>query len=363
MTEPVPPEPPLLERLRGAVLALCAPDLDGRRTGAAGGAAACDLLETELARLGLEPAGEQGYRQRVPGCGGTNLLARIPGSGPLSERAVLVGAHYDHLGSDGADVYHGADDNAAAVAITLELGRALRARPPAGRQVILALFDAEEPPHFTSQSMGSMHFCAQPTVPLGQVDLMVCMDLVGHACGGPDLPDPVRRSLFVLGAELSQGTAALVERVAGRARGVFPRRLHADVIPPLSDYYAFWRREVPFVFLSCGRWEHYHQPTDTPDRLDWDKLAATGAFLEDLVREAAARPEPRVRFERDARDDLASLRSLLDVGRLLLPTHPQLAGLLPGVESLAARAARGPLSVPQRQQLSILVGSLEHLLR
>lgn len=356
-------DPELLDRLRGTVMALCGPALEGRQTGAPGGAAACDLLEQALQRLGLEPCGEEGYRQRLPGCGGTNLLARVPGRGPLAERAVLVGAHYDHLGRDGQDVYWGADDNAAAVAITLELGRSLRRRPPEGRQVVLALFDAEEPPHFTNESMGSMRFCARPTVPLAHIDLMVCMDLVGHACGGPALPDEVRRSLFVLGAELSRGTPALVDRVAARARGVFPRRLHADVIPPLSDYYAFWRREVPFVFLSCGRWEHYHMPSDTPERLDWDKLAATGAFLEDLVREAAARPEPRVAFLREGSDDLASVRSLLEVGRLLLPTHPQLAGLLPGVEALAARAARGPLSLPQRQQLSILVGGLEEMLR
>ncbi|HYH95034.1 M28 family peptidase, partial [Hyalangium sp.] len=71
---------------------------------------------------GLEPV-----EQPVPGCDGANILAPLRGE---QDRWVLVGAHYDHLGHVGGHTYHGADDNAAAVAILLEVARALRRSPP-----------------------------------------------------------------------------------------------------------------------------------------------------------------------------------------------------------------------------------------
>ena len=81
-------------------------------------------------------------------------------------QAVLYSAHYDHLGTHGGKTFHGADDNAAAVAELVDLGRALAPRPPEGRHVLLVAFDGEEPPHFLSDTMGSAHFCRYPTVPL-----------------------------------------------------------------------------------------------------------------------------------------------------------------------------------------------------
>jgi Zn-dependent M28 family amino/carboxypeptidase len=243
----------------------------------------------------------------------------------------------------------------------LELARELSARrDELSRQVILAFFDAEEPPHFITENMGSMHFVAQPTFPLDRIDLMVCLDLVGHACGGPQLPPEVRGSLFVLGAELSRGTPALVDRVAGRVRGVWPRRLHADVIPPLSDYYAFWEAQVPFVFLSCGRWEHYHRPSDTPDRLDWEKIGASTAFLIDLTREASLRLEPEVEWLANGRDDAATVRTLHNLASLLLPLHPGLAPMLAQLDPLLTR--REPLRTEERLQLSFLISGLEGML-
>ena len=107
---------------------------------------------------------------------------------------MLVGAHYDHLGKHGSDTFYGADDNAAAVAILVEVGRALATRPPEGRSVLLAAFDCEEPPHFCSEAMGSAHFVAHPTIPLQEIDLMVCMDLVGHAVGSERAPAEVRQT-------------------------------------------------------------------------------------------------------------------------------------------------------------------------
>ena len=69
-----------------------------------------------------------------------------------------------------------------------------------GPRVVLAAYDGEEQPHFLAGTMGSMYHVAHPTVPLAGVDMMVCMDLVGHAFGFEGLPDSIRTSLFALGA-------------------------------------------------------------------------------------------------------------------------------------------------------------------
>jgi hypothetical protein len=317
-----------------------------------------------MAAAGLEPAGEDGgWLQEVPGCG-WNVLGRLPGRGPLADRAVVVGAHYDHLGPAlfglrGA--YWGADDNAAAVAILLDLARTLP-RGLEGRQVLFAAFDGEEPPHFLSQTMGSMRYVAHPIVPLDRTDLMICMDLVGHALGPPSFPPEVRQSLFVLGAERSAGTGALVEAAGDRVSGVVPRRLGIDVIPDMSDYHAFQEAGVPCVFLTCGRWEHYHKVSDTPEKLDYPKIVATADFLRALTEGALARPEAPVVYEPLARDDAASLRSLRDVGRALAPQVPMVGRALGIVEAMLDLAERGELSREAASQISTLVAQLESIL-
>lgn len=285
-----------------------------------------------------------------------NLISQVRGTGP---RWLLVGAHYDHLGQHGGETYFGADDNAAAVAVLVELGRALAARPPEGRSVLLAAFDGEEPPYFHTQGMGSVHYVAHPSVPLDEVDLMVCMDLVGHALGPPEAPAAVRQSLFALGAERSEGTAALVERIARLEPGVVVRRADADVIAPLSDHWAFWKNQVPFLFLTCGRWQHYHQPTDTPDKLDWPKLTATVRWLERLVRESCARPEGPVKFTQvhDDASTLASLRALLEQ---LVSATPTAATGLAEIEALERKLdSDGRLPVADHPKTQALVDLIE----
>src|SRR5262249_41004397 len=140
--------------------------------------------------------------QTVPGCQGANVLATFPGR---SDRWVLVAAHYDHLGTQEGLVYRGADDNAAAVAILVDVANAIARSRPEGRGVLFAACDAEEPPYFLSEAMGSVQFASQPIVPLDSIDLMICMDLVGHSLGPEGLPADVRDTVFALGSERSAG--------------------------------------------------------------------------------------------------------------------------------------------------------------
>jgi len=351
-------EAPLLcgdeARIRDLVEFLCSRECLGRAPGTPGGRLARDRVQREFVEAGLEPAAaDGGWLQAVPGCAGHNVLGRLSGRG---RRAIVVGAHYDHLGeAEGGEAYWGADDNAAAVAVMVEVARLLRGRE-LERSVIFCGFDGEEPPHFCTAGMGSVHFVADPPVPLEQIDAMVCMDLVGHTLGPAGMPAGVADSLMVMGAGRGEGLGGAVDRAAARTPpGVIPRRMSCEMIPALSDYYAFDRAQIPFLFLSCGRWEHYHQITDTPEKLAYPKIAATAGFLAELVVELAGLEHER-RYLPGGSDDAATVASLLAVGEALKPIDARAHMLLLALKPFSGRKK---FSALERQALSGIVSMVE----
>lgn len=347
---------PRQARLLSLVETLCSDTCAGRAPGSRGGLAARSAVVTALRQAGLDPS-----EQAIPGCGGANVLAALPGD---SDRWVLVSAHYDHLGASGSRIYRGADDNAAAVSVLVEVARSLAARRPWGRGVLIAAFDSEEPPYFMSPAMGSEHFARHPTVPLAKIDLMIGMDLIGHRVGGgQDLPSAVTESLFALGAERSRGTSEQLAQLATAERGLRVRPLDSAIMPPLSDYHAFLSREIPFLFLTAGRSRHYHTVSDTPETLDLPKIAASARWLERLVRQTCARDEDRLTYLPAGCDDHGSLRTLIDVlsplcgGRGPADTYSSMASrLLPQCD----RDGRLPDAL--RPSLTLLLGATEKLL-
>lgn len=328
-----------LEALRNHVDYLASPELEGRAPGTPGGLLARRHVENAFASFGLHPAGDDGYRQPIPEIGGANLLGIIPGSGPHADRYVVVAAHYDHLGVNFGHIYHGADDNASAVAVLLDLAMRLAEEGDLDRSVLVASFDAEEPPHFYTENMGSSYFVANPTVPLAQVDMMVCLDLVGHPFGPRELPASVRDTILIMGAEKSPGIGAVVDRLGQATAGVVPRRLDADIIPPMSDHYAFQQSGIPFLFFTLGRDRYYHTPEDTPEKLDYPKMLALADYLVSLTRELAARDG--FTFEADAVDDAATLATLVELGHHAGPLARKPEQVMALIRKLQQRMERG----------------------
>jgi hypothetical protein len=324
------------------VRALCSAECAGREAGSREGQRARHFIIDEL-----RAAGVSAEVQPVPGCRGANVIASLPRGRDNAGRTVLVGAHYDHLGrAMGGEAYWGADDNAAAVALLLELAHRLaRSTPALPGQVILAFFDGEEPPHFLTSEMGSMHFVDNPTVPLETIDLAIILDLIGHKIGPEDAPPAVRNTLFALGAEKCPGLSELVRGAAAGIPDLWVRPLDIDVIPPLSDYEPFRRRSLPFLFLSCGRWRHYHEVTDTPDRVAYDKVASATSFVESLARAALHAPSAPGRYDHSLRGGRETLATLIDLSRSLAPVLPHAGAALAEVEAMAERlASDGALS-------------------
>jgi hypothetical protein len=295
----------LAKALQTHVRSLADPSLQGRKPGTQGNRTAADYIRTRFQDAGLVPLSSLGgYGQSLPAQLGDNLLGLKPAAGANAQAPyLLVGAHYDHLGG----AHLGADDNASGVAILIELARSL----PALRHhhVLFAAFNAEEPPYIRTPQMGSQYFADHLPQEIGSLDVIqavVIMDIMGGVHW-----EPMREMVFAAGAEKSPGLYRRLKEASGMLNDerammhgeqrpssfgiqpspltVLPLGLHLiEELPlvghvPFSDYDAFRNASVPFLFLSSGRTPRYHRPTDLPETLYYERMAATVRWLQRLL--------------------------------------------------------------------------------
>lgn len=274
--------PERVARLRRDVERLATPA--GRMVGTAGHDAARRYLLDRMGEVGLQPFAGGAFEAcyRGGGVDFQNLFGVVPGTGVASEPVVLI-AHYDTCGP-----LPGADDNAAAIAILLEAVAPLRERK-LPRPVLVAFPDAEEPPHCLGPDMGSVRFYREQRQ--GPVHAAIVLDLVGHDVPVPGLED----LLFATGMESDGDWQGAVEAAAAAAALRFVPVLNRYV-GDVSDHHAFRLARQPYLFLSCAHWEHYHAPTDTAEKLNYEKMAEICAFLVEAA-DCAARAAMKGPFE------------------------------------------------------------------
>jgi hypothetical protein len=266
----------MIRSLRDDVTALATPA--GRMVGTPGHAEARRYLVGRMAELDLRPYADASFElpYEVGGQQFTNLAALLPGARSGDQRAglepIMLLAHYDTAGP-----FPGADDNAAAVAILLSLVPRLREKG-LERPIVLAFPDAEEPPYFLSPAMGSTFFYTRQRT--GPVHAAIVLDLVGHDVPVPGLSD----LLFITGLESDPVLAGLL-RACEPHGGVRIVAALNRYVGDMSDHHVFRVNERPYLFLSCGHWAHYHQPSDTPEKLNYSKMAYIADYLLGLVTE------------------------------------------------------------------------------
>jgi hypothetical protein len=213
-----------------------------------------------------------------------NVVGRLPGTDPtLRDEAVVIGAHYDHLGRGSPfslapghadEIHFGADDNGSGTAAVLGLAEAF-ARAGAGRRsLVFAAFGGEE-----LGLLGSSHYVRHPPVPLERTAAMVNFDMVGRM---------QNRRLYVMGVDTGQGLRGLVEQAASGLP--VDLSLRGDGIQP-SDHTAFYTRERPVLFFFTGTHGDYHRPGDTWDRIEADGLRTVVAVAYRVVRALADRDD------------------------------------------------------------------------
>lgn len=246
-------------------------------------------IEKHLRQAGFD-VGRVPYTSLM-GTAGVNLLT-TPAPADDALPLVIVGAHYDSLPGT-----PGADDNASAVAALLELAKWIGPRLAAGRakaRLQLAAYDQEE-----DGLLGSYHHSG--TV-MAAVKGMIALEMLGytdHRPGSQQLPPPleglypdVGDFIGVVGNEAVRG---LVETATACLRSIDGLPVQSMVVPGdgstvpetrLSDHASFWDRGLPALMVtdtSFFRNPHYHQPTDTPETLDYPFLAKATAGVCDAV--------------------------------------------------------------------------------
>jgi Zn-dependent M28 family amino/carboxypeptidase len=204
----------------------------------------------------------------------------------------VVGAHYDAAGP-----YPGADDNASGVAGLIELAHLLGTsvgtsvgKTALNTQVELVAFTLEEPPYFASSAMGSAVHAQSLRRQRVPVRAMLALEMIGYfsdAPGSQQFPLPCLKLLYpstgnfiTVAGKLGQG--ALVRRVKRAMRSASPLGVESISAPPsllgisLSDHRNYWEAGYPAVMITDTafyRNDNYHGATDTPDTLDYERMA------------------------------------------------------------------------------------------
>jgi hypothetical protein len=268
------------DELHDHVDLLAADALEGRAAGSRGGQAAARYIETQLATLGLAPAGEGGrYTQPFYGSH-RNVIARLEGHDEaFKDEWIVICAHYDHVGYGTAQtsngpigyIHNGADDNASGVAVLLETIEAFwHLHQPPRRSILFAFWDGEE-----QGLLGSKYWMNHPTVPVSNVRLALNCDMVGR----------LRNGRLELGG--SRSGFGLRQLLASRT---LPTDLwiHYDwELKENSDHWPFFQWNIPVVLLHTGLHDDYHRPSDDVERINREGMQDVAAYLFDLAYRAA----------------------------------------------------------------------------
>jgi Zn-dependent M28 family amino/carboxypeptidase len=253
---------------------LSADDMEGRDTGAPGGERARAYIVGRLEALGiaappvgrLQPWEMQGRSREGPRTyNGVNVLAVIPGT-RVTDRYIVITAHYDHVGIADGQIHNGADDNASGVATALEIATRLKAAPPE-HSVIFAFLDGEE-----RGLLGARHFVEAPPVPLSSIALNLNFDMTARA--------ETDMKLWVTGTYQNPTLRPILEPVAAESGVALafgkdtPQDTGANNWVEASDHAAFYRAGLPFLYLGVDYHPDYHRPTDDFDKVNPDLFAA-----------------------------------------------------------------------------------------
>ncbi len=243
----------------------------------------------------------QGYdvqreRYDVSGDEVENLWVEVEGDARAGEM-VVVGAHYDS-----APGTPGADDNASGVAVLLALARAFSGRSPA-RTLRFVAFVNEEPPWFQSEHMGSLVHARALSAQNADVVAMLSLETMAYFRDEADTQRyPFPLSLFFpdtgnfLGFVSDVSSRDLLHRSVATFREDTALPSEGAALPASipgvdwSDHWSFWQsgyRAIMITDTALFRNPHYHEPTDLPEELDYERLARATLGLTRVVSELA----------------------------------------------------------------------------
>ena len=292
------------QNLHATIEYLASDKLEGRRTGTQGANDAAAYIFNQFAKLKLKPGsetpnGKPSYLQSFPYAklneptvNGYNVIGILDGRDKeLKKQAIVIGAHYDHLGHGGEgspapnskDVHHGADDNASGTAAVIELARQFAKAKNNKRTIIFIAFSGEEEGLF-----GSKYYVNNPVFPIENTVAMINLDMVGRlkddklTIGGigtasewKDLVNALNTANFyeTVGSKTSVLTSATI----------FSLQLNDDGFGP-SDHSSFYTKKIPVLFFFTGTHLDYHQPSDTADKINYQGERKVIDYVTEIAR-------------------------------------------------------------------------------
>ena len=293
------PQPPvtrnerdLSERLIRHVIAIASKPHNVAHYGELERAAA--YIEAQLTELGYKPRAQVFETDGKPVRNIEVVIPAANGSGTSSN--LVVGAHYD---SDGNAP--GANDNGTGTAAVIELARLLKDVAPKDKTLRLVLFVNEEAPYYRTDKMGSLRYARELKERGERVSGMISLETIGFFSDAPDsqkYPAPFGlffppTANFISFVAMPGSRTFLHEVVAAfRRHTKFPTigGTAPDQFEGIgwSDHWSFWHLGYPAVMVTdtaLYRYPYYHTPEDTPEKVDYDKLARITIGLEKTIRD------------------------------------------------------------------------------
>ena len=261
---------------------LCQTGFEGREAGSEQDSIVARYIADRMESYGFEPLFEDGpfHRFKIRDLESYNVVMVFRTG--KQNGSVLLGAHYDHLGMGGPGsgslrpdtlaIHPGADDNASGVAAAMETARLLvrqSCRRKLGKDIIFAAFGAEE-----KGTLGSAKL-ADTLDQLGLLpSFMINLDMVGR------LRDSV---LQVSGTATFEGADSLLYRCLDESAPLVLKTSEGGYGP--SDHSVFYRLRVPVLFISTGTQTDYHTPFDSPDKINYNGMAAIVSYVTTVAGE------------------------------------------------------------------------------
>jgi Zn-dependent M28 family amino/carboxypeptidase len=206
-----------------------------------------------------------------------NVAAWIEGSDPvLKKEFIIFSGHADHIGGEGDKVNPGADDDASGCAAILEIAQAFQSLEKKPLRSLLFLWvTGEEIGLFGSQS-----YVNNPLIPLENTVADLNIDMIGRVKGLADTTDenPMtgKTGVFVITCNQSKELVTIADEIDKESPidmdYSLSGRNHPLQLFSRSDHYNFVKKDIPVLFFTTGLHTDYHKPSDTADKIDYEKV-------------------------------------------------------------------------------------------
>lgn len=234
-----------------------------------------------------------------------NVVAVLEGKDAnLKNEYVALGAHYDHVGANGGgcrpvgndSICNGADDDGSGTTALITMAEAFAKGPRPKRSILFVWHAGEE-----KGLWGSQYFTRYPTIPLKQIVAQLNIDMIGRSKKAGDV-NPANKMLtgpeevYVVGSTLMSTELQRLSEGVNSAYLDLKFNYHYDEpndperMWSRSDHYNYARRGVPIIFYFDGVHEDYHRPTDSPDKIDYEKMQKVTRTVFILATELANAP-------------------------------------------------------------------------